>query len=476
MVPQTAKIEQAEAALVKDYNDFQDFAGSKDLKRYEELDKSVNSGEFAGKKKEIMARNFRNTEEYKKEQEYFSLKKSKPFKDYFKIKGSRDLEDFNQTEASDDLKKFNKLAAYIGSPEFAEEKQKAGKEYKNTEAFGKEQEYLQLKKSARLNKYFKFKNSPLYQNFVKIDGSKELSDYEKLEKLVASEEFKKVKEYMALSPKKKYEQSDEYKLEEEYNTLKKSEKILWYFRLLKKNDFHRITDWQLTFEDNFDSGKLDSKKWMTNYYWGDKLLKDTYALPGDKQFYTSGKNIEISDSILKIITKKETSRGKIWHPVLGFQETEFNYTSGLISTGNSFRQKYGKVVAKIRLKNVPVRQAAWMQANTILPHLDLVKYDRNKINLGSYWGNISEKGGLRKKIFKAGGGKYTSDFFIYTIEWSPEMICWKINDMVALCQKENIPQDPMYIVFSSGITGTAPDGQLPASMEIDYIKVYQKKA
>jgi len=475
IVPQTAKIEQAEAALLKEYDDFQEFSGSKELKRYEELDKLINSGEFAQKKKEIMSRNFKNTDEYKKEQEYIGRKKSKNIRDYYKIKGSHNLEEFNQTESSDDLKKFEKLNAYIGSSEFSEEKQKAGKEYKTTDAFSKEQEYLQLKKSSRLVKYFKFKNSALYQNYTKLDGSKEISEYEELEKFIGSEKFKQVKTYMALSPKKKYEQSDEFKLEEEYNTLKKSEKILWYFRLLKKNDFHTITDWELTFEDNFDSAKLDAKKWMTNYYWGDVLLKDTYALPGDKQFYTNGKNIEIKDSILKIITKKETASGKIWNPVLGFQETEFNYTSGLISTGKSFRQQYGKVVAKIRLKNAPVRQAAWMQADTILPHLDLVKYDRNRINLGSYFGNMSEKGGLKKKLFKTGGGKYTSDFFIYTLEWSPEMIVWKINGMDALSQKDNIPQQSMYIVFSAGITGTISDSQLPSTMEIDYIKVYKRK-
>ena len=56
------------------------------------------------------------------------------------------------------------------------------------------------------------------------------------------------------------------------------------------------------------------------------------------------------------------------------------------------------------------------------------------------------------------------------------MISWKINDMEAVSQKENIPQEPMYLVFSSGVTGTVPDSQLPAAMEIDYIKVYQKKS
>ena len=68
-VPTTAKVEQEEAALIKDYNDFQEYTGSEELSRYEELDAQVNSNEFTEKKKEIMGRTFKATEEYKKEQE-----------------------------------------------------------------------------------------------------------------------------------------------------------------------------------------------------------------------------------------------------------------------------------------------------------------------------------------------------------------------------------------------------------------------
>jgi len=451
-VPTTSKVEQDEAALIKDHNDFQEYTGSDELKRYEELDAQVNSNEFAEKKKEIMGRNFKNTEEYKKEQEYLAQKKSKSIKDYYKIKGSSNLEEFKQTSGSEDLSKYEELTKYIESPEFSQEKQNAGKEFKETEAFKKEQEYLPLKKSSRLKKYYKFKDSPKYQNFVKLDGSEEISRYEELETFVSSEEFKKVKDYMSLSAKKKYEESAESKTEEEYITLKKSEKIIWYFKLKDKNEFNKITDWELSFEDDFDAASLDSK------------------------VYTDGKNIEVGDSVVKIVTKKETSSGKLWNPMIGFQKTEFDYTSGLISTGKSFRQKYGKFKAKVKLNNVPIRQAGWMLAETILPHLDLFKYDKNKINMGSFWGNMAEKGGLKSKLRKKGGSKYTSDFYIYTIEWSEDKISWSINDKEMLTQTDNIPQEPMYLVFSSGVTGSVPDHQLPSSLEIDYVRVYRRKS
>jgi beta-glucanase (GH16 family) len=213
---------------------------------------------------------------------------------------------------------------------------------------------------------------------------------------------------------------------------------------------------------------------MTNYYWGDKLLKDTYALPGDKHLYTKGGNIEISGSVLKIITKKESVSGKAWDPVMGFKMVDFNYTSGLVSTGKSFRQKYGKVRAKIRMSGAPVRQAMWLVGDNILPHIDVAKIEKGKIFYGNWWGNIAEKGGVRKKVVKKGAGKFISDFFIYSVEWSPDKITWKINEKVVLTQTQGIPQDPMYLVLSAGVTDVVTDHQLPAVMEVDWVKIYKK--
>lgn len=475
MFPSTAKIESEEASLIKEYNDFNEYTDSEELKRYEELDKLVTTSEFAEKKKAIKAQKFANTEEYKKQQEYLRMKKAKHIKNYYKTKSSKDLEEYLKTDRSEELKKYEQLAEYVNSKEFAEEKQNTGKDFKNSAAYQKEQEYTRMQKSPSIRNYFKFKTSPQHENFQRLNGSEEISKYEELEKFINSEEFKKVKDYMALSPQKKYEQSEEYKLEQEYLGLKKSEKINWYYKLKKKNDFRKIIDWELTFEDDFTDGKINARKWMNNYFWGEVLLNDTYALPGDKHLNTDGKNIEMQNSVLKIITRKEAAEGKIWNPVLGFQKQQFNYTSGLVSTGKSFRQKYGVFKVKIRFAGAPLRQAVWMVAEKILPHVDVAKLEKNKLNVSNFWGNISEKGGVNKKTVKRGGSKFSSDFFIYTLEWTPEKLVWKINDLEIMSQTQGVPQEPMYIVCSAGVSGPVPDHQLPATMEIDWVRVYKRK-
>ena len=66
----------------------------------------------------------------------------------------------------------------------------------------------------------------------------------------------------------------------------------------------------LTFSDEFDGEKLDTKKWLTNYYWGEKLLKDRYSVESDLQAYTEKENFEIRNSVLKINTKPQKDKRK----------------------------------------------------------------------------------------------------------------------------------------------------------------------
>ncbi len=470
----TSQIEAEEAALIKEYNDFRAYEQSEELKKLEELDRLVSSGEFIQKVKEIKARKFKDTEQYRKEQEYLALKKSKDIKVYFKLKGSSELSEYKQTGKSAELEKYNELDDYLKSREFLDAKLSGKKKFKSTEAFQKLRQFKELKKSSMLRKYFKLKESSKMKTYIQVKGSDRLRRLEELEQYVNSEDFRNVKEYMALKPQQKYEQSDEYKQEKEYLTLRHSDKHKWYLKLKKKNDFDKLKEWELTFEDDFTEGELDSKKWMTNYFWGETLLKDTYALPGDKHFYTRGKNLEFADSVLKIITRKEAATGKIWNPVQGFLTKDFDYTSGLISTGQSFRQKYGRVRAKIRMSQAPVRQAMWMVAEKILPHVDIAKMEKGKLFYGNYWGNMTEKGGVNKKIGKKAAEKYTGDYFIYSIDWTPEKIVWKINNKAVLTQTRGVPHEPMYLVFSAGVTNGVAEHQLPAKMEIDWVKIYQK--
>lgn len=296
-----------------------------------------------------------------------------------------------------------------------------------------------------------------------------------LEAFINSEKFKEFKVYMLLSFKDKWVKTEEFSKDEEYKTFVKSPKIIWYFKVVDSKKFNEIKNWQQTFSEEFNSSKLNKKVWLTRFYWGDTMLHDTYSLSDDRHFNTDGDNLSIENSILKIETRKEKVTGKAWNPLFGFQPKEFDYTSGLINTGQSFRQQYGRFKAKIKVsQNKSTTQAFWLVGNRIIPQVDILKYKNKKFFLNLFWGDIGEKNQINRITEKFSGSKLSSGFYIYELEWTPEELTWKINGLILKKEIATMLAEPMYLLLSAGIFQNVNGQEFPVTMEIDWVRCYQK--
>jgi beta-glucanase (GH16 family) len=193
------------------------------------------------------------------------------------------------------------------------------------------------------------------------------------------------------------------------------------------------------------------------------LLKGRYSVESDLQAYTEKENFEVRNSILRINTKSQKIKGKVWSASNGFTTKEFNYTSGLINSGNSFRQKYGIFSAKIKLGNPAAKCAFWMLADKITPHLDICRTSGGKV----WFDYFSARGNKAKTSV---GARYSNDYFIYTLVWTSDKLVWKINNTEVFSQTTEIPQDPMYVIMAGGLD--KPVNGL-TSMEIDWVRVYK---
>jgi hypothetical protein len=460
LIPSTAKIEQAEKALITEFEKLNAFTGSETLKKFTQLKDLVTSSDFLSKKKEIESFSFKGSEEYAKEKEFLSLQKAKDIVMYFRTIAGSTLKKFRELDGSEKISNFESLQKLVSSLEFRE-KMKT-KEFKGTDEDKKLQEFNRLKSSSEITEYFTFKKSKEYSNFLNIDGSARLARYNELKDYVATNEFKEKKAY--LLDKKRFEKTEMFKSLQEFDKLKKNEDILWYFKVKDSNKFDVLKSRELIFSDEFDGDKLDTKKWLTNYYWGDKLLKDNYTVGNDLQAYTEKENFEVRNSLLKIITKPQKKEGKAW-TAGGFKVHEFSFTSGIVNTGDSFRQKYGTFSAKLKLGNPATKSAFWMVSDKITPHIDICRTASGKV--------VSDFFATPEKRAKGSiGGKYANDFYIYTLEWSPDKLVWKINDTEIFTQTSNVPQEPMFINLSGGLD--KPVNSM-TTMEIDWVRVYQPK-
>jgi hypothetical protein len=371
------------------------------------------------------------------------------------------LKKFRTLDGSVKIRDYEALEHEVKSLEF-KGKMKA-KKFRETDEYKKLKEYKRLKGSTEIKDYYRFKPSKEYANFLNIDGSARLARFNELKEIIASSEFKKQKEY--LLDKKRFEKTAMFREFQDYDKLKKDPDIVWYFKVKDSNKFDVLKERELTFSDEFDGDKLDTKKWLTNFYWGEKLLKDRYSVESDLQAYTEKENFELRNSLLKIHIKPQRVNGTAWTASKGFIKKEFSYTSGLINSGNSFRQKYGIFSAKIKLGDPNTKNAFWMLSDKITPHIDICRASKGKVWFDFFSGN-----GRTPKT--SVGSKYSRDFFIYTLEWTPDKLVWKVNNTVVFTQTHNVPKEPMYVLLAGGLD--KPINGM-TSMEIDWIRVYQPK-
>lgn len=528
LIPSTSKIEEAEKALITEYNKFLSFTTSELLSKYNHLHELVNSSSFIQKKKEIESLQYKNSEEYAKEKEFLSLQKAKDIVLYFKtvtggalkrfreLDGSQKIKEFEELESfinsnifrqrqkmkpitfkdSDEYRKFleykslksdpeikayykaaakgeavkskaviqfEELAKFIKSPEFLAKKNMKPITFKDTEEYKKLLEYKRLKNSPDIKDYYNFKSSKEYSNFLNLDGSSRLARYNELKEYVSTAQFRERKNYLLDS--KRFEKTDMYRDLMEYERVRKNPDIVWYFKVKDSDKFNELKSRELTFSDEFDGTAVDETKWLTNHYWGDKLLHDRYSFENDLQAYTAKENFEIRNSLLKIHTKPQKTTGKVWSPATGFITKDFNYTSGIINTGHSFRQKYGIFSAKIKLGNPEARNNFWMLSDRITPHIDVCRTSGGKVWFDFIPGS--------QKIYRTSiGSKYAGDFYIYTLEWKPGSLVWKVNGVEVFRQTDDVPQEPMYVILSGGLNKPV-NGM--STMEIDWVRVYQFK-
>ncbi len=543
MIPSTSKIEQAEKALISEFEKLHIFSESEVLAKYIKLKDLVNSSDFMQKCKEIKSLRYKDSEEYAKEKEFNSLQKSKDIIQYFKTIAGTSLKRFKEMDGSSKILDFEALEKFIESPAFREKQKmkpftfrdtdeyrkfdeyktlkkdpeikaflkppkkskpffkraRKGPEqkvempktrsilrfeeldklvkspeflakknmkpitFKDSEEYKKLLEYKRIKGSLEIKEFYKFKSSKEYANYLKTDDSSRLKRYYELKDFVATQDFKQRKEY--LQDTRRFEKTEMFKEIKEHDKLKKNADIIWYFKIKDSNKFDILKQRELTFSDEFEGEKLDTKKWLTNYYWGDKLFKDRYSVESDLQAFTEKENFEVRNSILRINTKPQKITGKVWSAASGFTTKEFNYTSGLINSGSSFRQKFGIFSAKIKLGNPAAKNAFWMLAGKMTPHIDICRTSGGKV-----WFDYFSTNGSKSNA--SVGSRYSGDYFIYTLEWTSDKLVWKINGTEVFSQTSGVPQEPMYVLFAGGLD--KPINGM-TSMEIDWVRVYQAK-
>ncbi len=246
--------------------------------------------------------------------------------------------------------------------------------------------------------------------------------------------------------------------------------------------------YDLIWSDEFNGiGSVNTTKWFHQ-----TQLPNGYSWYNNEiQHYTDRlDNSYVSNGTLKIVAKKETYTDQ--------GETK-EYTSARLNSKFAFT--YGKVEVKAKLpEGVGTWPAIWMLGQNIN-------------ELGAYWqtqgyGNTSwpscgeidimEHWGANQNYIQSAlhtpssyggtinhGGQYisnaTTEFNIYTLEWTPNQMIFSVNEYVHYIYNpedqntETWPFDsPQYLLINIAIEPSISSNFTETEMELDYVRVYQE--
>jgi hypothetical protein len=217
--------------------------------------------------------------------------------------------------------------------------------------------------------------------------------------------------------------------------------------------------WELTFSDEFDQGELDRRTWKSGTPW-----TPTPNDQGELQTYHA-EALRMADGALHIVATSDSGA----------------YHSGMVTTFESFAQKYGRF--EIRCK-FPAGQGFWpafwlLPANEFGPPeidvLEALGRETDAVYMNVHW---KQKGKKRQAPAKFVGPDFTQDFHTFAVEWDTNKIVWFVDDVERHRVAGRSPDKPMYVLANLAVGGDWPGvpdetTPFPSAYSIDYIRVYR---
>ena len=241
--------------------------------------------------------------------------------------------------------------------------------------------------------------------------------------------------------------------------------------------------WQLVWSDEFETDTLDASKWSFQIGTGNLYGLTSWG-NNERQYYTDREeNLYIEDGMLHIVAREEFFVNR-------------NFTSARIRSIHKGDWTYGKFEIRAKLpKGQGLWPALWMLPTEnvygIWPQsgeidiMELVGHRPNvvhgTVHYGPPWPNNLEHGGP----ITLSEGDFSDDFHIFTIEWRPNRIIWRMNGTLYWRTTPNNlaphqwPFDQAFhLLFNVAVGGTWPGDpdattEFPQTMIVDYVRVYQ---
>lgn len=375
---------------------------------------------------------------------------------------------YHEVEQSTQYAEFQRLKTLVNSEAFATNQSKAAR----LQQLAKNRSvklYLKLKEDLALQAFLQWakddmeyakladdemvKNDPHLQAMLKIERSSKLRSWQGLEKTPEVIEYLKLKAEVV-------DYTQEIKREKE---LEKNDDILFY-QGMSEYEVQRFDHTTLIFNEEFTLTQIQKSGWLGGFAYPEGF-KPVHSYTNEVQSYNNGRNVEIRNGILHLMTKKEKNEGAAWDEKKGMVKKQFDYSSDVIYNVQPFEE--GTVLkVKCRCRGLHLNHGIYLRSDKHVPFISVFNYTDRAVYCGL-------KANLKEHDYKHEvKGLQPIPFSIYTLVWGKDEIVWYLNDMEVHRTKNIIPKgEKMYLhLYSFQFEGHAAS---EGTLEIDWIKAYK---
>lgn len=362
-----------------------------------------------------------------------------------------------EIEQSEYFKEYQELHSKVNEDKFLAKKEEyTSRKYKDTEYYRKLTEFKKLSGDRNVKKYLKATSEA---EQLQLAGNIAVKGYLRLKEEIETPEFKEKNAFWA--DKKRWEHSERGQIEARYLELKNSENIRFYLKADKRS-LEYFESWQPTWNAPFREPSLEKNGFKAGFWFKQPELKRDFSYCEEAQAYMGDRNVNIQNSILSIITKKEHVTAPAWHEKKGFTMHDFDYTSAVINTGGSFGMAVGRFLAKVRTTG-KCHSAIYLVGENRFPLIEMYHYNGKNIVVG-----ITDKNGKEEQILR---GIRPNEWYVMSVSVNRQEIIWKINDFEVFRCVNPMPGQNLYITCQSfAPKDKAGEGQL----DIAWIRAFER--
>ena len=255
------------------------------------------------------------------------------------------------------------------------------------------------------------------------------------------------------------------------------------------------TTWKLVWSDEFNNKAGTAPNASI---WGQEVGDGTVnGIPGwgnsELEYYTGGTNNVATDGAGNLLITAKKADGS-----LQCYYGPCEYTSARLLSKNRFEVAYGRVEARVK---VPAGAGLWPAFWMLGTDIDQVNWPQTgEIDIMEYVGRVPNEifGTLHGPGYSGGqsygqsvnlGEPVANEYHTYAVEWQPDKITWLLDGVPYFTATPNDPflqgkqwvfNHPFFLLLNMAVGGNfggtvSPDTVFPATMAVDYVRLYQTK-